>query len=102
MLHFYSRLGLDNYLKSQILISNSIIDSRHKFLWIEIFHLRKSKPLLTKVFDGCTYMINYIINAKETVVGATEQGNLYRWILAVMTFYIKTKLSIYLLGIDAS
>ena len=47
-------------------------------------------------------MINYIINAKETVVGATEQGNLYRWILAVITFYIKTKLSVYLLGIDAS
>ena len=102
MLHFYSRLGLDNYLKSQILISNSIIDSRHKFLWAEVFHLGKSKPLLTKVFDGCTYMINYIINAKETVVGATEHGNLYRWILAVMTFNIKTKLSVYLLGIDAS
>lgn len=40
-------IGLDNYLKSQILISNSIIDSSHKFLWIEIFHLRKSKPFLS-------------------------------------------------------
>ena len=40
-------IDLDNYLKSQILISNSIIDSSHKFLWIEIFHLRKSKPFLS-------------------------------------------------------
>ena len=47
-------------------------------------------------------MIDGIINAKETVVGTTEHSNLYQRILAVITFYIKTKLSVYLLGIDAS
>ena len=31
---FGSRLSLDNHFKSQILTSNSIIDSRHKFLSI--------------------------------------------------------------------
>ena len=45
-------------------------------------------------------MINFIINAKETIVGTTEDIYFYRRILAIMAIDIKAKLATYLLSIN--
>ena len=45
-------------------------------------------------------MINSIINTKKTIVGTTEDRDLYRRILAIMAIDIKAKLATYLLSIN--
>ena len=48
------------------------------------FHSAKGKPFLTQVLQGCTEVINGVINAKETVVGVLELVNSNGLILRVM------------------
>ncbi len=48
------------------------------------FHSAEGKPFLTQVLQGCTKVINGVVNAKETVVGVLELVYCNGLILRVM------------------
>ena len=55
-------------------------------------HAVEGEPLLAKVFDAGTEVIDCLVDAKEAVVRAVEGNNIYRRILRIVLLDIQLQL----------
>ena len=62
------RMARDKIFAKEQVFRLSFLNFVDKFSCCNITHQREAEPLLAQIFDGCSYMIYFIVNKQETVM----------------------------------
>ena len=73
----------------------------HQLLCVD-FHLREREPLLSKIFQRRTDVINCVVNVQETIVYFVQFDDVDGGILGVMALDVERHLRCYVLGVYCS